>query len=158
MVSRTLAALVLEAENTSLESSGVREAVPNASNAAQKQHPSVSENDRKKLSVEEVLYLATRGGAACLGLSDKVGAFEVGMEFDAQLIGLGVVDNHDELGEEVDDGDSSGDTSKTISHDEGLVDLWGEETWEEKVAKWLFCGDDRNTRMVFVRGVLVHQR
>ena len=42
--------------------------------------------------------------------------------------------------------------------DEGLVELWGKETWSEKVAKWLFCGDDRNTRRVYVRGRLVFER
>ena len=41
---------------------------------------------------------------------------------------------------------------------EGAVELWGKESWEEKVAKWLFCGDERNTREVFVGGRCVHVR
>ena len=106
---------------------------------------STSHKDRKKLSVEECLYLATRGGAKCLGLGEKVGAFEVGMEWDVQLI---------ELGNAADGGDDEG----VEGGDQGLVELWGKETWAEKVAKWLFCGDDRNTRKVFVRGRLVHER
>lgn len=42
--------------------------------------------------------------------------------------------------------------------DDNPIHLWGEETWEEKVAKWVFCGDERNTKAVYVRGVLVHER
>ncbi len=116
MVSRTIAALATEDED----------------------------RDRQKLSVEECLYLATRGGAKCLGLEDKVGAFEVGMRWDAQMVQLAHAE--ESLGE--------GMSMK----DEGLVELWGDETWDEKVAKWVFCGDDRNTKKVWVNGKLVHER
>jgi guanine deaminase len=47
--------------------------------------------DRLKLSVEETLFLATRGGSRCLGLQDKVGGFEVGMVWDAQFVDLGAL-------------------------------------------------------------------
>lgn len=103
-------------------------------------HVAMGGDDKAKLSVEEVLYLATRGGAKCMGLEGKVGAFEVGMEWDAQLIRLGGV------GE---DGDGE---------DEGNVDIFGWESWDEMVAKWLFNGDDRNTRRVWVKGRLVHEK
>jgi len=119
MVSRTLAALV----------SGSRDGGGEGTRTVR---------DGKVLGVEEVLFLATRGGAHCLGLGGRIGAFEVGMEWDAQLIEVGEAGGMDDGG--------------------GLVELWGGETWEEKVAKWVFCGDDRNTKMVFVRGVLVHER
>jgi guanine deaminase len=100
------------------------------------------EGEKAKLSVEEVLYLATRGGAKVLAMEDKVGAFGVGMEWDAQLIGL----------EEVtEDGWLEGP-------DKGLVDVFGWEVWDDKVAKWLFNGDDRNTLAVWVKGRLVHER
>ncbi|KAI0409563.1 guanine deaminase [Xylaria palmicola] len=101
------------------------------------------ERDRAKLSVEEVLYLATRGGAQVLGLADRVGAFEVGMQWDAQLIDLGAVP--DEVHE---------DNQVLYSN----VDIFGWETWEERVAKWVFNGDDRNTKKVWVRGRLVHEQ
>ena len=93
------------------------------------------EKENMKLSVEECLYLATRGGAKCLGLEQTVGAFEVGMEWDAQLVDLGA-----EIGE---DGRSGA---------RGGVALWGGEGWEARVAKWVYCGDERNTRRVWVRG------
>ncbi|KAI0159077.1 hypothetical protein BJ166DRAFT_593281 [Pestalotiopsis sp. NC0098] len=112
------------------------------------EHPKKDEAERAKLSVEEVLYLATRGGAEVVGLQQKVGAFEVGMEFDAQLVRLGGVP---ERTEEV-------DSAAAGYEDEGPVDIFGWETWEERLAKWLFSGDDRNTKKVWVRGRLVHTR
>lgn len=120
-------------------------------------HPSILENARQaiwvsrhlslqtgletdKLSTEEALYLATRGGAEVVGLQDRVGGFEVGMEFDAQMIALG----------EVREGGEEGGW-------EGPVDVFGWESWGEKVEKWVYSGDDRNTVAVWVKGRLVHR-
>ena len=97
-------------------------------------------NDKAKLSVEEVLYLATRGGAKVVGLADRTGGFEVGKQWDAQLVRLATVDQVGAVNEEI------------------PVDIFAWETWEEKVAKWVFGGDDRNTRKVWVKGRLVHER
>ncbi|KAJ4390801.1 hypothetical protein N0V93_004399 [Gnomoniopsis smithogilvyi] len=99
------------------------------------------EKERAKLSVEEVLWLATRGGAKLVGLEGRVGGFEVGMEWDALLVDLGGV----------------GEEGEDVGED-GNVDVFGWESWEECVAKWLFNGDDRNLRKVWVRGRLVHER
>ncbi|KZM21994.1 Guanine deaminase [Ascochyta rabiei] len=98
--------------------------------------------EKAKLSTEEALYLATRGGAAVVGLSDKVGAFEVGMEFDAQMIDLGDVENGG---------------SNDSQFNAGPVDIFGWESWADKVEKWVYSGDDRNTTAVWVRGRLVHK-
>jgi guanine deaminase len=38
------------------------------------------------------------------------------------------------------------------------VDIFGDESWDNKVAKWVYTGDDRNTVAVWVKGRLVHQR
>jgi guanine deaminase len=120
-------------------------------------HPSILENVRQaiwvsrhlalqtgddavKLSTEEALYLATRGGAAVVGKQDQVGGFGVGMEWDAQMICLGEVGSGDDGGLE-----------------QGPVDVFGEESWQEMVEKWVYCGDDRNTVAVWVRGRLVHR-
>ncbi|TKA61277.1 hypothetical protein B0A49_10471, partial [Cryomyces minteri] len=81
-------------------------------------HVAMTEGDGAKLSTEEVLYLATRGGAEVVGLEDKIGAFEVGMQWDAQLVGLGEV--------------AKGEEGK-IGED-GPVDVFGWEQWEERVA------------------------
>ncbi|KAI0863110.1 guanine deaminase [Xylaria cubensis] len=99
------------------------------------------EREEAKLSVEEVLYLATRGGAQVLGLANKVGVFEVGKQWDAQLVDLGTVP--DEVAED----------DQAIHSN---VDVFGWETWDERVAKWVFNGDDRNTKKVWVQGRLVH--
>ncbi|KAI0914669.1 guanine deaminase [Ustulina deusta] len=100
------------------------------------------ERDKAKLSVDEVLYLATRGGAQVVGLADKIGAFEIGMQWDAQLVDLGAVP--DEVAED-------------DYTDYGNVDIFGWENWDERVAKWVFNGDSRNVKKVWVRGRLVHQ-
>jgi guanine deaminase len=106
-------------------------------------HVAMDSGDEAKLTVEEVLYLGTRGGARCVGLENTIGGFEVGMDWDAQLVGMGGVDDHGlhQGGEE-----------------EGAVDVFGWESWEDRMAKWVYCGDDRNTKKVWVKGRLVHSR
>ncbi|KAG9247413.1 hypothetical protein BJ878DRAFT_492853 [Calycina marina] len=102
-------------------------------------HVAMEGDDNTKLSVEEVLFLATKGGSQVVGLSDKIGSFGVGMEWDAQLISLG-------------------SAADPVEEGLGSVDVFGWESWEEKMAKWLFGGDDRNTLAVWVKGRLVHER
>ena len=104
-------------------------------------HVAMTAGDEAKLSVEEVLYMATRGGARVVGLESRIGGFEVGKDWDAQLIGLGGVGDTDDLDQNA-----------------GLVEIFGDETWEEKVAKWVYTGDDRNTIAVWIQGRLVHSR
>jgi cytosine/adenosine deaminase-related metal-dependent hydrolase len=94
------------------------------------------------LSVEEGLYLATRGGAAVVDLAGEIGGFEVGMSFDAQMVRLGHT--------------HSSPTHPTAAAEHGVVDVFGWESWTEKVHKWVWTGDDRNVRAVWVRGGLVH--
>ena len=143
-----------------------REDLPVAREAVADAEPAMPPDngaDRKKLSVEECLYLSTLGGAKCLGLGAKIGTFEVGKMWDAQLIEVEEVpEDHEE--DNANDGVATGATiapGKVVgerARDWGLVEVWGKETWEEKVAKWVVCGDDRNTRTVFVGGRVVHQR
>ncbi|KAI9749869.1 MAG: hypothetical protein M1815_002222 [Lichina confinis] len=112
-------------------------------------------NDHAKLSVAEVLYLATRGGAAVLGLSGKIGGFDVGKRWDAQVVGLGKVTD--------DEGSGDDDSLETNPVD---VFPWDDAQqqgdvrtrWERNVAKWVFNGDDRNTLAVWINGRLVHRR
>ncbi|KAL1610345.1 hypothetical protein SLS60_002011 [Paraconiothyrium brasiliense] len=103
-------------------------------------------NNAAKLSTAEALYLATRGGAAVVGLEDQVGGFEVGKQFDAQMIQLGSVPE---------EGDREGAFGEEGAG--GPVDLFGFESAEEKVEKWVYSGDDRNCVAVWVRGRLVHK-
>lgn len=105
-------------------------------------HVAMTEGSQAKLSVEEALYLATRGGAQVVGLADRIGGFEVGMDWDAQMVTLSEVsEKSDELDQGV-----------------GPVEIFGGEEWDVKIAKWVYTGDDRNTAAVWVKGRLVHSR
>jgi guanine deaminase len=79
------------------------------------------------------------GGAKVVGMEGRLGGFEEGMLWDVQEITLGDVDSEGE-GEDTD------------------VDIFGWESWENRVAKWVWNGDDRNVRRVWVGGRLVHER
>ncbi|GLI79228.1 hypothetical protein PoHVEF18_007556 [Penicillium ochrochloron] len=110
---------------------------------------------REKLSVGESLYLATRGGAAVVDMADDLGGFDEGMIWDAQLIELGSVRD---LSESPLDVLTDGASSLVKTGPVGNVDLFGSETWEEKIQKWVWSGDDRNVKAVWVAGRLVHSR
>jgi len=92
---------------------------------AQESNPKPAELP-KPLGWREALYLATRAGAKAVGLSNTIGHFAPGMQFDAL-----VIDPHAK--------DSS-------------FDLFGWETAEQVAEKFIIAGDDRNITTVFVRG------
>lgn len=103
-------------------------------------HVAMQDGESAKLSVEEALFLSTRGGAKVVGLGDEVGAFEVGMDWDTQLVDLG----GDVANEDIESQGSS-------------VDIFGWEAWPDRVAKWLYCGDDRNVKTIWIHGRKVHE-
>lgn len=115
---------------------------------------SLTEGEEAKLSMEEALYLATRGGAEVLGLQKTVGAFEVGMEWDALLVGFTFVPDE----EECDEAEDLLQAKQSVGGGMAPVDLFGWENWEEMVAKWLYSGDDRNVLKVWVKGRKVHEK
>ncbi|KAL4787063.1 hypothetical protein BJX76DRAFT_319404 [Aspergillus varians] len=122
-------------------------ATPAEENAALKsEEEGKIDEGREVLSVEESLYLATRGGAAVVDMATELGGFEKGMFWDVQLI---------RLGSAAPAGSGSGEEG-TKSKSDSVVDVFGWESWTEKVHKWVWTGDDRNVRRVWVRGVLVH--
>ncbi|EXJ59898.1 hypothetical protein A1O7_04045 [Cladophialophora yegresii CBS 114405] len=82
-----------------------------------------------KLSFEELVYLATMGGAEACSVDKTVGNFEVGKAFDALVVDVGLDDNINTNGWERDD--------------------------MALLKKWVFMGDDRSIRKVFVDGRLV---
>ncbi|KAJ5774693.1 hypothetical protein N7457_009589 [Penicillium paradoxum] len=124
--------------------------------AWKRDHPDGEGCGREKLSVPESLYLATRGGAAVVDMAGEVGGFEVGMLWDVQLVRLGGVRGVGDSPLESVSGDGSADLVK--AGPVGNVDLFGTETWEEKIEKWVWSGDDRNVKAVWVGGRLVHTR
>lgn len=106
---------------------------------------SITGDERARLSLQESLYLATRGGAEVVGWEDRIGAFEVGMQWDAQLIQCHSVPE---------DEDHPAESAEELESDN--VAYFGWESQEDKVAKWVYGGDDRNTKMVWVGGKLIH--
>ena len=95
-------------------------------------------DSRHNLSVIEGLYLGTMGGAQVVGMEGKVGGFEEGMLWDVQEIQLGQVGDNEEQS--------------------SAVDIFGWESWEERVAKWVWNGSAPNVRKLWVGGKLVHQK
>ena len=80
----------------------------------------------KGLSIPEVFYLATLGGARVCCLEGKIGNFGVGKEFDALLV--------------------SGDKH-------GIMTMIEEEDSPNTILeKFIMTGDDRNIKQVYVRG------
>jgi guanine deaminase len=80
----------------------------------------------KALTLSQVFYLATMGGAEVLGLDKKVGNFAVGKDFDAAWI-------------------SSEPVSAMTMREE-------KDSLSTVFEKFLMTGDDRNISQVFVRG------
>lgn len=80
----------------------------------------------ESLSYIEAFYLATMGGAECLGIDDTVGNFKVGKEFDALVINL------------------------HAKHTP--IDPHPGESIKELFQRFLFVGDDRHIEQVYVQG------
>ncbi|KAI8163440.1 Guanine deaminase [Colletotrichum sp. SAR 10_70] len=104
----------------------IRQAVI-ASNARE----AMSDGKDKALSLDEVFYLSTLGGARVCCLEDKIGSFAVGKEFDALWItcpleSFGVMTVREDS-----------DTLRTVFE------------------KFIMTGDDRNIARVYVRGRLI---
>uniref|UniRef100_A0A1B0CLB0 Guanine deaminase n=1 Tax=Lutzomyia longipalpis TaxID=7200 RepID=A0A1B0CLB0_LUTLO len=85
------------------------------------------------LNYKQAIYLATLGGAEALNLSDTIGNFKVGKDFDALLI--------DVKADPIDVYEPS------IA---GIKDK--PENLLERVQKFIYTGDDRNIVKVFVKG------
>ncbi|ETN38143.1 guanine deaminase [Cyphellophora europaea CBS 101466] len=100
-------------------------------------------DSRYNVGVTEALWLGTVGGAKVVGMEGRLGTFEEGMLWDAQEISLGR--------------DVAGGEDADVDVRDGGVDVFGWETWEDRVAKWLWSGDDRNVVRVWVGGRLVHE-
>lgn len=110
-------------------------------------HLSVRTRDEhNKISFKDALHLGTVGGAKALGIYDRVGSFEVGKQFDAQLIDL-----------------ESQDSSVHVFHHQlpqwDAIDLKDSlHRFNDIIGKWVFTGDNRNVIRVYVNGRLVRFR
>lgn len=84
------------------------------------------DNDYQQLTYKQAFYLATLGGAKALVLDHITGNFSVGKDFDALLVDVSVLEKpHRPL------------------------------TVDELLEKFIYTGDDRNIKAVYVAGKLV---
>lgn len=83
-----------------------------------------SGEEPRGLSTAQLFYMATRGGASLCRLEKRIGAFEVGMEFDAIRVGPKSPGYWPKVGESL----------------------------QERFEKWIWTGDDRDIAEVWVRG------
>lgn len=130
-----------------------------------------TKREHDKLSVADVLYLGTMGGALCLDLDKELGTFEVGKRFECQLVDLRARDSQIDVFDwqlpdyllqrqsyytEVEDADTSRflESHKLLQED-GSFFPEDQLKFEDLMCKWLFNGDDRNTVKVFVNGRVV---
>ena len=100
--------------------------------------PPASTHEGRQLSVAALLHLATLGGAQVCGLEDCIGSFAPGKAFDALLVSV------------------SSDTGNSVLWGTDLDQKAQAEVPEDKLKIWLerflFTGDDRNIRRVYVHG------
>lgn len=117
-----------------------------------------TELDEDKLSVDEVLCLATLGGAQVCGLDKVLGNFQVGKKWDAQLVDLNAKDSPVDVFEWQEKVIAPAPVSKPeleIQSEVSSADKKQKEKVENLVAKWLFGGDNRNVANVWVGGKMV---
>lgn len=99
-----------------------------------------SKNQRDKVSVNECLYLATMGGAKVCNVEKLLGSFEVGKCWDAQFVDL--------TRNPLDIFDFQLPDMEMVEN--GLSEA--KDKYQDIIDKWVFTGDDRNTRKVYVNG------
>lgn len=78
------------------------------------------------LTYKEAFFLATIGGAKLIGMENKLGSFQVGKWFNAQILNPSV--------------------------EGGPINVYGHETLQELFQKMFYLLDDRNIEKVFVKG------
>ncbi|CCD26573.1 guanine deaminase NDAI_0H04000 [Naumovozyma dairenensis CBS 421] len=110
-----------------------------------------------ELSVPECLYLATMGGARVLDMEDKLGSFEIGKQFDGQLIDLETESSNVDIftWQYPKPGNSRSERNEVLQNQHPRK-LLSTSTFDDLIAKWFFTGDDRNTVAVWVGGKLSH--
>lgn len=89
-----------------------------------------------RLSTSEVFFLATLGGAQVLSMDDITGNFLPGKQFDGLIVSLEGASQKLDVFEEV----------ARAAEPATLLE------------KFIYSGDDRNIRRVYVNGRVVHER
>jgi len=108
----------------------------------------------RQLPVATLLYLATLGGASLCNLSSHIGSLEPGKAFDALLVSVRSECDNPNIWE-VDLDDALGVTGTGGPDGKGKSE---KKELEGLLERFLFCGDDRNIRKVWVNGKVVGGR
>lgn len=91
------------------------------------------------LTLDEVFYLATLGGARVCGVGHKVGNFTVGKELDAIVVRPNMI--------------TSSNALNVLRDDDGIMTaVEADDDVRTVFEKFLVSGDDRNIAQVYVRG------
>jgi guanine deaminase len=104
-------------------------------------------SDYEPLTLSQVFYMATLGGASGVGLEDKIGNFEIGKEFDALVIDVDVEDGP--IDAFLDEYDVLYGNARKLSSTEKVA---AEKRVLDMFERFMYCGDDRNVDQVYVKG------
>jgi guanine deaminase len=112
------------------------------------------------LKIATLFYLATLGGANVCNLEKQIGSLEVGKAFDAIVVDIrndGLTQNPNLWGV-ADDEDVGIDSSRGKGDDQlgnpnvSAAGATKKEELDAMLERFLFCGDDRNIKRVYVQG------
>ena len=109
----------------------------------------------RQLPVPTLLHLATLGGAQVCELAGRIGSLEAGKAFDALVVSVRTdAGNPAVWGADLDAelGVSRSSAGGEHGDEEGKS---AREVLEGMLERFLFCGDDRNVRRVYVQGRLI---
>ena len=115
--------------------------------------PSDASFASKHLSISTLLYLATQGGADVCNISTRTGSLDPGKAFDALVVS--VVDSAGNPAVWGSDLDRELGINRWKAEEGGMRKTEAEKQKEELEAmleRFMFCGDDRNIRRVYVQG------
>ena len=109
----------------------------------------------RQLPVPTLFYLATRGGAEVCGLGSRIGQLTPGRAFDALVVSIRTeAGNPAVWGADLDSRLHVRGSGGEPGHEGGRGKTETEEL-EGMLERFLFCGDDRNIRRVYVQGRLI---
>ena len=104
------------------------------------------------MDYRHAFYLATLGGANALSLDQKIGTFQVGMEFDAIVLGSAPMSSSTPS---MFPHHADAEYENEIATHNYHPDFFQDDSIVDRFQKLWLLGDDRNVRRVFVQGQLV---
>ncbi|KAJ2652791.1 hypothetical protein IWW40_000904 [Coemansia sp. RSA 1250] len=118
-------------------------AAANRALIASRRDTGASGGSDRPLDANELLFMATQGGARVMGMADQLGSMDAGKFFDALVVDLNVHNSPVP---------SSSDTLAVREQLQTSV----EQAWRLRAEQFVFLADDRNITKVYVAGKLIH--